>query len=1027
MKKNKIFNAPTCPYTFKALLVNTLTIVILLFSLVQVSAKDFSATNVISRVTGKIKDAKGEPVPFATVKIKGTIKAVTADDKGNFSILADENDTLLISSAGFMQVEVAVDGKKEFAITLKDSEQILDQVVVVGYGTQRKIDVTGAVANIKGEELVKQPVLSATQAIQGKVAGVQIISSGQPGSQPSVRIRGTGSILGGVEPLYVVDGIITSDITNINTADIVNMDILKDASSTAIYGARGANGVIIITTKQGTTGNIKVNYNVNVGVQQVSNLVKMANAQQYASYVSASTFGLVNVPQTGYSTNWYNQILRNAIEENHNVSLSGATDKAKYLLSFGYADDQGIVTNNDFKRFTVRSNDEFKISDNFKLGIMASYSNGNTQNVNLGSAYNNAYRASPLIPGRVNGKYGNTSLYQNVGNPILDINNNDNNTLYNRLQGNVFLEYKPTSWLTLKSSVGADLDNNVNRVYGYAFSADTATFVTAGGNQSNPISSLSFTNSNSFHWVWDNIATINKRFGKHNFTLLAGTTAEKNTSSYNFSSAEGVPPESNLWYLHNADLTLPFSNDGQGTKSTRNSYISRLNYGYDNKYLLTATYRADGSSNFPVSNRWGYFPSIGVGWVISKEDFMASQHLFNLLKVKASYGLAGNDVTGAGSAGYTSTLLTGLPYYFGNPPTATSGSVTSQIVDQGLKWETTKESDVAVEFSMLQSKLSGEVSYYSKVTKNSLINVLVPSTLGSYNPNGGQGYVLTNAASVQNKGIELALNWHDKLNKNASYSIGGNVTINKNEVVGLNGGQPFIDGSIGADQPYITKTANGHPIGSFYVQQVEGVFQSQIDVSNYTYNGQPLQSTAEAGDLKYQYNKGQLDSVYAGSYQPKAYYGINLGFVYKRVDISLVGYGTIGGVIYNGKKAFRQSLRDNIEASTASNQWTTANHTNTEPRANAGSLPASTYFVEPGGYFRINNLNIGYNFSPELLAKTTFIKTLRAYASGQNLLTITKYSGFSPELQPSSPTNSGIELNAYPSVRTFSIGLNVGF
>jgi len=993
-------------------------------NLIVLSTKDNSINDI--KVTGKVTDAKGEAIPFATIRVKGTNIVTKADESGKFSIASGDNDILIISSVGYNQEEIVLGGRKELSITLKESEKALDQVVVVGYGTQRKIDVTGAVSNVKGEELVKQPVLTATQAIQGKVAGVQIISSGQPGSQPSVRIRGTGSILGGAEPLYVVDGIITTDITNINTADIVNVDILKDASSTAIYGARGANGVIIITTRQGRAGNMKITYNFNVGIQSAANLVKMADAQQYAAYVSATTFGLVNVPQTGYSTNWYNQILRNALEVSHNVSISGASDKTKYLLSFGFANDEGIVMNNDYKRFTIRSNNEFKLSDHLKLGILASYANGNNQNVNLGTAYNDAYRSAPLLPGIVNGKYGNTSLYQNVGNPILDINNNDNNTIDNRLQGNLFLEYKPIEWLTLKSSIGGDLDNNFNRVYNYAFAADTATFITAGGNQSNTISSLSNNSANGFNWVWENTVTFNKRFDKHSFTVLAGTTAEKNSSSFTNASAKGVPPQPNLWYIGNANFTLPFSTNGQGAKLTRNSYFARVNYSYNNRYLVTANFRADGSSNFPVNNRWGYFPSIGAGWVLSKEKFMDNQHLFDQLKLKASYGQAGNDATGAGAAGYTSTLLTGLPYYYSG--TAVSGSIPSQIVDKNLKWETTTESDIAVEFSMLHSRLSGEVSYYSKVTSNSLIYVLIPSTLGSYNPNGGAGYVLTNAASVQNKGVEIALNWRDKINKDFSYSIGGNITFNQNEVVGLNGGQPFIDGPVGADQPYVTRTDNGHPIGSYYVQKVIGVFQSQNEVLNYTdKNGKELQSTAEAGDLKYQFTNGKIDSVYAGSYQPKAFYGINIGFNYKKFDFSLAGYGTVGGMIYNGKKAFRQSLRDNIEASTAENQWTTANHSNSEPRANGGDLPASTYFVEPGSYFRINNLNVGYTFSSGLLQKTKFIKTLRIYASCQNILTISKYTGFTPELQSSSPTSAGIELNAYPSVKTFSIGANVGF
>ena len=998
------------------------------------------------QITGKVTGENGEVLSGVSVSLIGTSRGTATDNNGDFTITVPQDGTLRISYVGYQNQEIKVNNQSLINVILKPSVNQMDQVVVVGYGSQRKIDVTGATATVKGSELVKQPVLTATQAMQGKVAGVQITSSGQPGSQPSVRIRGTGSAIGGAEPLYVVDGVLTTDILNINTADIVNVDVLKDASSTAIYGARGANGVIIITTKQGAKGKMQISYNGNVGIQSATHLVKMANAQQYANYVSASTFGIVNVAQTGVSTDWYKQLLRNAVEQDHGITISGASDNTKYLLSIGYADDQGIVVNNDFKRFSVRSNEEFKLADNLRFGVLSSYTNADNQNVNMATAYNDSYRAAPIIPGLVNGKYGNTSLFQNVGNPLLDINNNNYRTLDNRLQGNAFLEYKPVPWLTLRSSIGADWDNTSYRIYNYQFFSDTATFIKGGGNQSNPNSTLSFTAANSLHWVWDNTITFNKRFNDHNITVLVGTTAEAVSSTSSFASVQGVPANPNLWYLHNGNNALPFSNDGFGTKQTRNSYIGRLNYSYKDRYLLTGNFRADASSNFPSQFRWGYFPSVGAGWVISKEAFMESQTVFDLLKLRGSWGQAGNDFTGLGSAGYSYTLLQNLPYYFGGtpgvPPPGTSGSAKSQIIDQELKWETTTESDVALEFSALKSRLSGEFSYYSKIVKNALINVLVPSTLGSFNSSGGQGYVLTNAASVQNRGVELSLNWHDNIKKDLSYFINGNVTFNQNKVVGLNGGQPYIDGPIGADQPYITRTDNGQPIGSFYVQKVIGVFQSLTEVDNYVdKNGNILQPGAQPGDFKYQYTNGNLDSVYAGSYQPKAYYGINFGVNYKNFDLSVGGYGTMGGKIYNGKKAFRQNLYDNIEASTADNQWTPSNPSQTEPRANAGNLPASTYFVESGSYFRINNINIGYSLPKAFLQRTRVISSLRVYVSAQNPFTFTKYSGFTPEIEPplpitaslsnappssSSPTNSGIELNAYPSVRTISLGVNVG-
>lgn len=998
-----------------------------------------SQENLDTVIRGTITSETGEPLAGVSVTVKGTSFGTTTDSSGAFMLSAPFTATLRVSYVGYENQEIKVGSNASYVIRLRQSANQMDQVVVVGYGTQKKIDVTGATATIKGAELVKQPVLTATQAIQGKAAGVQIISSGQPGSQPSVRIRGTGSLLGGAEPLYVVDGVLTTDITNINTSDIVNVDILKDASSTAIYGARGANGVIIVTTKQGA-GKMQISYNGNVGVQTATHLVKMADAQQYANYVSATTFGITTYPLTGYNTDWYREILRHAVEQSHSVSVSGGSERNKYMLSAGYSDQQGIVIGNYFKRFTMRLNDEFKLADNLKLGTLVSYTSDYDQNVALATAYNDAYRASPLIPAIVKGKYGNTSLFQNVGNPVLDIRDNDNLTTVSRLQGNGYLEYKPIPWLTLRSSIGADWENSVNRVYTDKFLADTSTYVTAGGNQSSPYSVLTITSANSLHWVWDNTATINKRFGDHGFTVLVGTTAEKMTGTIASGTGRGVPANPNLWNLGNEDNSLPFSNTGSTSQQARNSYIARVNYGYKDKYLLTGNFRADGSSTFPVNNRWGYFPSVGAGWVISKEDFFQSQTLFDLLKIRGSWGKAGNDVTGTGTQGYTLTLLENLPYFFGG--SAVSGNAISQIIDQNLKWETTTETDVAVEFSMLRSKLTGELSAYDKKVSNALIYVQIPGTLGSFNLGaGGQGYVLTNAASVENKGIEVTLNWHDNITKDLSYSVGGNITFNKNDVVGLNGGQPYIDGPVGADQPYVTKTDNGHPIGSFYVQKVIGVFQSQNDIDNYRdKNGNLLQSAAQPGDFKYEFNSnGQLDSVWAGSYQPKAYYGVNVGLNYKQFDLSVTGYGSEGGKIYNGKKAYRQSLLDNIESSTANNAWTMQNHSQTEPRPNAGDLPASTYFVEPGGFFRINNINLGYTISSAAIQRTRVITRLRIYLAAQNVFTFTKYSGFTPEVQAvtansagvqiqnTSPTSAGIELNAYPTVRTFSAGVNVGF
>jgi len=1000
--------------------------------LIVVSSSDAGQDIIIK---GKVTNESNEALSGVSITLKGKSTGTTSDLYGNFTLSIPENATLVISYVGYTSQELPVNNQNDLQIKLIPSTKVMEQVVVVGYGTQRKLDITGATATVKGSELVKQPVTTATQALQGKMAGVQIISAGQPGALPVVRIRGVGTMLSGADPLYVVDGILTNDITNINSSDIVDLTVLKDASSEAIYGVRAANGVIIITTKQGVSGKVKVNYFGNFGVRMATNLVKMANSQQYIDYVEASLGPDVN--PTGYSTNWYDQFLRNGFEQTHNISMSGGSENNKFLFSAGYVNDQGIVIDNSYKRWTFRLNDEYKISPIAKFGFMASYANSVTQSVNqaynstntaqnqgTGSAFNDAYRASPTVPSKINGKYGNTSAFQNVGNPILDIENNNNRTNDNRTQGTAYLEIKPITSLTFRSALSGDLDIPDNRVYNYAFAADTSTFITGGGNQSNSKSNLTVGNLKRFHWLWDNTLTFNKRFDKHNLTVLGGIVTEEANSNYNTSYRQSVPANPNLWYIPEGDpQTQQTGPQDQGTiagniyKWTRMSYIGRANYSYNDRYLLTATIRADGSSLFPSNNRWAYSPSIGIGWVVTKEDFMDKQHIFDMLKIKGSWGKVGNDNVPAGS--FTNTLTPNLPYFYGG--VATGGSAVTQLKDQNLTWEQVEETDIGLEFSTLKNRLSGEINYYNKKNNNALINVQVPSTLGSQ-----PSYVLTNAADIQNQGVELSLRWNYPVNADFTYYVSGNITYNNNNVIGLNGGQPFVDGPVGANQPDVTKTDNGHPIGSFYVQKVLGVFQTQAEINSYTdKDGNILQPAAQPGDFKYQYTNGKLDSVYAGSYQPKVYFGLALGFTYKAFDFSIDFYGNVGNEIYNGKKALRQTFLDNVEESTATKRWTHSNPTNSEPRANPGNLPASTYFVESGDFYRINNITIGYNLPASLLQKTKSISSLRIFVTAQNPVTIQRYSGFTAEL-PGSPTSSGIELNPYPTTKTFAAGLSVG-
>ncbi|MGB3005042.1 MAG: TonB-dependent receptor [Chitinophagaceae bacterium] len=975
------------------------------------------------RITGKVTSASGEPLAGVSIIVKGTRAGTTSDANGNFSLMVPDDAVLQFSSVGYENAEVAVNSQTTLTVILKLSEKIQDAVVVIGYGTSRRKDLTGSVASVTGSELSKQPVLTATQAVQGKVAGVQVISSGDPNSLPIIRIRGTGTMLAGANPLYVVDGVINDDIRNINSADITSMEILKDASATAIYGMRAANGVILITTKKGRPGKMLINYDVTVGVKEASSLVNMAGANQYSGYINeASVYygsGDSIVTQTmlrnGGNTDWYDEILKRGFFQNHNLSLSGGSEKINYFLSAGYLSDEGIIRTNNFKRFTVRNNNDYKITKNFKLSTLLSYSRSDVRNVDLG-AFNVAYRAAPYVIAKQNDKYGNTSLANNVGNPILDQDKNNNSGIGDRFQANLVGELKPLTWLTLRTSFGFDKNNFRSVSYGYKYANEgpNNVFLTAGSNQVRNNSRLTVEESQGNRWVWDNTANMIKKIGDHNFNLLVGTTAEQIKSNNLGGTRIDVPEDKDQWYL-GAGSAIGATNFNGGDKSTRNSYLARLNYNFSDKYFFTATGRYDGSSRLPVDNRWGFFPSVGAGWVISSEQFMDNQKIFNNLKLRASYGKVGND--GIPSNLFIPLATINLPYFFNGVEYLNIRL--AELADKNLQWEVTTETNIGLDFSLLTNKLSGSVDLYNRKTEDALVRIKVPSILGDPNDE-----YITNAASFTNKGVELSLDWKNNINNDWKYNIGGNIAYNKNKIDNLNGGQAISDGSVGG-QGTTTKSDNGQPIGSFFLWDVVGIFQNAAEIAG------SAQTGAKPGDLRYRdINKDNVinadDRVYQGSYQPKMTFGVNGGVGYKTLDFSFGGYGTSGGKIYNGKKAARGDFRDNVETEVANNRWT-PNNTNTSiPRANTNELPASNYFLEKGDFFRINNLTLGYTLPVNILSKIK-IQSLRVYVTAQNVATFTKYSGFTPEISNGGTLAAGIESAIYPTTRTFAFGVNVGF
>lgn len=956
-------------------------------------------------VTGTVTGRDGVGISGVSVMEVGTTNGVAASENGNYSITVSPSSQLLFSSLGYDNETVSVDGRTIINVTLTPtSTKQLEQVVVVGYGTQRKRDLTGANANIKGSEIVDIPALTATQALQGKVSGVQITSSGAPGSTPNVRIRGVGSILGGADPLYVVDGIITSDIRNINNADITSIEILKDASSTAIYGARAANGVILITTKAGTKGKFSVEYNGYAGVKMLINKVQMAQANLYTLYSNeAAGANVITTADIKGNTNWMDVITRPAILQNHNLSVSGGKNKYRYYLSGGYLNEQGVLKGNDYSRYTVRLNHEINVTSKLKFGNILAFSHYNSNNKPY-SVFTQAYLASPIYPAKnPDGSYGFTET-SNVGNPLATLDFTNDRSYGNRGEGSLWGEYKITKDLSFRSSFGIDLEQNNGQVFTPIYSVSST--------QHNDITTLRYSADSIYQWTWDNYFTWNKRMGEHALTLTAGHTAERRNGWSTYATKKDVPNDKGQWKLNFKDTVGGQQNfrNPIGNYFKRESYFIRANYRFMDKYLVNATFRRDANSNFPSSHRWGNFPAIGVGWLIDKEDFMQDQKLFSSLKLRASYGLVGNDVVNAGAFDLKPTK--DLYAYFGT--NYINGANVTSIVDPNLQWEVTKEFDIGLEFSLFDGKLSGEIDYYHKLATKALY------TIPLVDIGFGQNFT-TNAADVLNQGVELSLGWRKKVNDNLSYSLGANATFNKNLVKNVGIGKALDFGSLNNGYT-ATRTLVGQPIGSFWVYKTDGIFQNIDEV-----NAVPHLTNAQPGDFRIvDVDKNGIidnrDRQFVGSYQPKVYGGFNASVNWKKFDFSLDIYANIGNKVYNAKKGVRTGGNYNVEYDVAINRWEPGSGENVYPRAFNGVVPPMDYFIESGSFARINNATVGYTFSP----KSSHVGKVRVFASAQNPFILTNYSGFTPEL-PGNQNEAGIELNVYPVSATYMIGLNVQF
>jgi TonB-linked SusC/RagA family outer membrane protein len=978
-------------------------------------------------VKGKVIDGGDKaPLPGVSILIKGTQTGTQTDVNGNYSISAPANATLVFNFVGYTALEKAVNNQTTINVSLASSTQQLEQVVVVGYGTQRKIDVTGSVASVKGEEISKQSSTDAASSLQGKVAGVSITNSGSPGASPKVVIRGTGTIYGNTNLLYVVDGVWYDNISFLNPSDIETMSVLKDASAQSIYGIRAANGVILVTTKKGGEGRSSIDFNSSFGFQTLAKKVEMANATEYATainelYTSNRLNPLFSNTNLGEGTNWYDQTLQNAFVSNQQLSINGGGEKSTYNFSLGYLDQDGLVKGNNYKRYTARVNNEYTLLKSLKVGYNIAAVHSTSTDI-PDAIWHQLYSASPVVPVyNADGSYGDPYDYS-LGsavqyNPQATLDAYNQKSKNYRLTGNAYASLAITKDLTFKTSFGGDLGQAETRnyigVYDYTQSQVTTT------------SKLTIGRTETRNWIIENTLNYTKKIEDHNFTVLVGQSAQRYKTYTSTASGEGVP------YSSDGDLYLSLATTGTlnyvdaGTLTTAASYFGRANYSYKNKYLLNASLRADGASQFyGGGNLWGYFPSVGLGWVITNEDFMKDQHVFNNLKLRASWGKVGNAGVPINPTVVTVNNSAALNAIYGASQTAYTGASISTIAYPFLNWERIAGTDIGLEAAFLNNRLTVEADVYNKVTEQAIFGIPQLASLGLT----GNG-IIANQASFRNRGAELSVSWRDKTDGGFGYSIGGNIGLNVNKVTEvLSGTNPILTGGTGiTNGAVVTRTVVGKPISEFYGYEVAGIFQTASEIAS------SAQTSAIPGDFKYVDQNGDgvidgKDRTSIGNPNPKYTYGINTNFTYKNFDLAIDFQGVADVDVYNANIAYRYG-NENFTKDFYDNRWHGAGTSNTYPSVNVGSTANSapnSFYVESGAYFRVRNLQLGYTL-PSLITNKWKIQKLRFFANAQNAINIFGYKGFSPEVTGSSVLLSGVDSSVYPLYATYNFGFNITF
>ena len=964
-----------------------------------------------------VKDQTGETVIGASVMEKGTTNGTITGIDGDFSLNMSSNGTLVVSFVGYKTQEVQVKGQKQLQVVLSEDAEMLDEVVVIGYGTMKKSDLTGAVSSIGNKDIKDSPVSNLGQAIQGKISGVQIVDAGKPGDNVSIKIRGLGSI-NNCDPLVVIDGVPTDlGLSSLNMADVERLDVLKDASATAIYGSRGANGVVMITTKRGTEGKGKLAVSANYSFQNATNVPSLLNAAQYAELSNDMMVNSgrnpnpewANPSELGAGTDWMDELLRTGVMQNYTVSYSGGNEKSHYYVSGGFLDQSGIVKSVNYRRFTFQSNSDAQVLKwlKFSNNITFSADTKKSGSYNIGDAL----KALPIYPvknedGSWSGPDGNSEWYGSTRNPIGPTELNKSQTDGYNFLANLTAELTFTKWLKFKSTFGYDAKfwfiDNFTPKYNWK---PTPTEETSRYKSDNK----------SFTYLWDNYFLFDHTFAeKHRVGLMAGMSAQWNTNDY-LNAQKNVFMFDNVHEMDNGEEMYAIG--GNETEWALLSYMARVNYSYEDRYLLTATIRRDGSSRFGKKHRWGTFPSVSVAWRASQEKWFPKNDYINDLKVRAGYGVTGSQAS-VGNYSYLASYNTSV-YPFGISSGNQTALVSSTLANPYIHWEEVAQTNIGFDASLFNSRVMFSFDAYLKETRDMLVKASIPITSGFEDTTT----TYTNAGKVRNQGIEMSLHTIN-LTGELGWETNLTATYNKNKIKDLNSDVPYYINQI--NNSYVTMLAKDYPINVFYGYVTDGIFQNQSEVNTHA-----VQPGAEPGDIRFRdlNNDGVIndsDRTVIGNPNPSWLFSMNNSLSYKGFELSVFLQGIAGNKIYNANNI------DNTGMAAAYNQttdvlkrWQGEGTSNSMPRAVFGdpnqNTRVSDRFVENGSYLRLKNITLSYTFPKQWLQKAQ-IENARLSLSCENVATITGYSGFDPEVGI-----NGIDQNRYPISRTFSLGLNFNF